>query len=131
MAPAWTGAGLPPTRKAGSEGAEGPERPRRVGCRVQFGERLVAGLDAGPQNARSAKMWETADVAQPGTRRPRGASDPAQSLVDRRQFSRLDVSQELQGQVHRIGVNPTNVGTAGAQLGDDSRQPLLDGIRQI
>ncbi len=76
-------------------------------------------------------MWETAEVAQPATRRSRGASDPAQDSVDCRQLTRLDVPQELQGQVHRIGVNPTNVGTAGAELGDDFPEPLLEGIRQI
>ena len=98
---------------------------------VQRGERRVAGFDADPENAGAAKMWETSEVAQSTAGRSRGASDPAQDSVDCRQLTRLDVPQELQGQVHRIGLNPTNVGTAGAELGDDVPEPLLDGIRQI
>ena len=103
----------------------------RVEFSVQGGERRVAGFDADPENAGAAKMWETPDVAQPAVGRLGGASDPAQDSVDCSHFTRLDVPQELQGQVHRIGVNPTNVGTAGAELGDDFPEPLLEGIRQI
>ena len=98
---------------------------------VQGQESSVDGLDADPENAGAAKMWETSEVAQPAVGRLRGASDPAQDSVDCHQFTRLDVPQELQGQVHRIGVNPTNVGTAGAELGDDFPEPLLEGNRQI
>ncbi len=76
-------------------------------------------------------MWETSEGPQPAVGRMRGASDPVQDFVDRRQFARFDGPQELQGQVYRIGVNPTNAGAAGAELGDDFPEPLLDGIRQI
>lgn len=76
-------------------------------------------------------MWETADVAKSAACRLCGASDPLQGLVDRYQIADVDVPQELQRQVHRIGVNPTNVGTAGAQLGDNPRQPLFYVLRHI
>ena len=76
-------------------------------------------------------MWETADVAKSAAGRVCGASDPLQGLVERYKIANVDVAQELQGQVHRIGVNPTNVGTAGAQLGDNPRQPLLYVIRHF
>lgn len=98
---------------------------------VQRRQPVVRRLHPDPEDARSRYMWETADVAKPAAGRLCGASDPREDLVDAAQLARLDVSQELEGQVHRIDVNPTNVGTAGAQLGDDFRQPLLHVIRQL
>lgn len=76
-------------------------------------------------------MWETPKAAQSAVRRLCGIGDSVDGYVDRSHIACSDVAEELQGQVHRFGMDPTNVGLRRAELGDQSRQLLFHVSRQI
>ncbi len=119
-------------------GPEGASVARKSHCGqlglqdiMQRRQPVVPGMHPDPKDTWAAKMWETAEVAEPAARRLRGAGGPADGRVDSSHIACVDVPEELQGQMHRFGLYPANFGTQGAELGDQSRELLLYVIRQI